>query len=169
MAEKELTRGRGRDMGPRRQARRGGRMSPFEEMERMLEDLLPSPVGAFGGGWPNWARVPAPFEGGTPRVDVIDRDDELVVHAELPGVRKEDIDVSLSDGALRISATTKREEEGGEGDYHRREISRGEFRRTIPLTESVDAERAKAKLEDGILELTLPKTEGGKRRSIDVE
>ena len=100
---------------------------------------------------------------------MIDREDEILVRAELPGVSKEDIDVTLTESTLRIRAATKSEVDEEKGDFHRREISRGEFLRTLPLAEAVDADKTRAKFENGLLELTLPKTERAKRRSIKVE
>ncbi len=82
---------------------------------------------------------------------------------------KDDIEVTLTQRTLRIRATTKREAEEEKGDFHRREISRGEFLRTLPLADEVDADKARARFENGLLELTLPKPEKVKRRSVKVE
>jgi len=102
-------------------------------------------------------------------VDVIDRDDEVVVRAEVPGVEKDDLDVSVSDNAVTIKGETKREEKEEKGDYYRCEISRGTFARTVVLPDYVDSDSVKAKFEDGVLELTLPKVEKVKRRSIKID
>ena len=149
---------------------RGGRFpTPFEDMERMFEEFRPR-------GWlrhwrhefPGWERL-MPFEGHTPRVDVIDRDEEVVIHAELPGVNKEDLDVSLTDDTVTIKGSSAHEEKEEKGDYYRREVSRGEFSRTVPLPCEVDDSKAKATFKDGIMELVLPKVEPAKRRTIKVE
>ena len=121
------------------------------------------------GEWPAWAGLEAPFEGRMPKVDVMDRDDEVVVRAELPGVEKDDLDISLTDDSVTIKATTKQESEEEKGDYHRREISQGSFSRMIALPASVQGDQAKARFKDGILELTLPKKTPAKRHSIKVE
>lgn len=150
-------------------------LSPFDEMERWMDQMFEGffPRGwprRFRGGWPQMGEL-APFEGRAPRVDVRDREDEVEVQAELPGVKKEDLDVSLSENTLTLKATSRQEKEEGakEGDYFRREIASGSFARTIPLPGEVDADNAKAKFADGILTLTLPKLEPAKRKRIQVE
>ena len=89
--------------------------------------------------------------------------------AELPGVSKEDLDVSVSEKTVTIKASTRREEEKEEGDYHRREISTGLYSRTLSLPAAVEGENARAEFKDGVLRLTLPKSEESKRISIQVE
>ena len=109
-------------------------LSPLEDMERMMdrmdrmmEGLLPRRwMPSFDWDWPSFGRL-APFEGRFPRVDVIDKDDEIIVRAEIPGVEKEDLDVSLSENMLTIKGTTKHEEKEEHGDYFRREMSRGSW------------------------------------------
>jgi HSP20 family protein len=146
-------------------------LTPFEEMERLFEGFFPPRwMRGWHGGWPSWSALEAPpFEGRTPRVDVIDRDEEIVVRAELPGMKKDDLDVSLAEDMLTIKAASKEESEEEEGGYHRREISRGEFTRSIRLPANVDAEKVKAKFADGILELNLPKVAPSTRHSIKVD
>ena len=104
-----------------------------------------------------------------PKIDVINRDKEIVVKAELPGVAKEDIDVSMTDNTVTIKGSTSHEEKEEKGDYYRCEISRGSFSRTVALPGDVDADKAKASFNDGILELTLPKVERSHRKTINVE
>ena len=145
-------------------------MSPFEEMERLFE-------GYFPRGWmrpfhwerPSWGELGAPFEGKTPRVDIVDRDNELVVKAELPGVDKKDLDISMTDNTVTIKGSTSHEEKEEKGDYYRSEMSRGSYSRTLALPSDVEADKAKAKFKDGVLELTLPKLKKAKRRSVKVE
>lgn len=146
-------------------------MSPFDEMEQMFEEFFPrSWMRPFRGGWPRWGEL-QPFEGRWPRVDVQDRENDVLVRAELPGVKKDDLDLSVSEGTVTIKAETRQQKEEGErsGDYYRHEIAQGIFARTIPLPGDVDADNAKARFEDGILELTLPKREQAKRKRIKVE
>ncbi len=149
--------------------RGGAGWRPFDEMERFFEEGLPRGwMRPFGGEWPSWGRL-APFEGRWPRVDVIDRDDEIVVHAEVPGVGKDDLDVSMTDDTVTIKGKTTREEKEEEEGYHRREMARGEFSRTVRLPVAVDGSQATATFKDGVMELTLPKLEKAKRRTIKVE
>ena len=144
-------------------------MSPFEEMERMFDDYFTRGwMRPFHMEWPSFPRMKA-FEGKTPSVDVIDRDNEVIVKAELPGVDKEDIDISVTTNTVTIKGTTSHEEKEEKGDYYRCEISRGSYSRTLSLPADVDEEKTKAKFKDGILELTLPKLKKSKRHTIKVE
>jgi len=145
-------------------------LSPFEEMDRMFEDFFPrSWMRPFRWEWPSLGEMAKPFEGKMPKVDVIDRDDEVVVKAELPGVEKKDLDVSVTETSVTIKGTTSHEEKEEKGDYYRCEISRGAYARTVALPSYVDADKAKASFKDGVLELTLPKVEKSKRRSIEIK
>jgi len=151
-------------------ARRGGWMSPFEEFERFFDEAWserwPS---LFRGGWPQLGRLRPPFEGRWPRVDVIDRDEEVVVRAELPGVKKEDLDVTMTDTTVTIKASTKAEEKEEKGQYFRRELAQGEFQRVIGLPQEVDGDKAKATFKDGVLELNIPKVKRTPRKTVKVE
>ncbi len=149
----------------------GGGMIPFEEIDRWFDDFFsrrwfPS---FFERGFPNFAESRGQFDARFPRVDVIDRENEVMLRAELPGVNKDNLDVSLSDNTVLIKASSQHEAQEEKGGYYRRELSRGKFQRTIPLPSHVQSEEAKASFKDGILELTLPKVEQVKRRTIKVE
>lgn len=140
-------------------------VSPFGEIERLFDDF-------FGRRWMRpfgWERPFADFSEIGPNVDVIDRDDEVVVRAEVPGFRKEDIEVSVSGDLLTLSGTTDREEKEEKGNYYRAEIARSAFSRTMTLPAEVDDSKAKASMRDGLLELTLPKVERSRRRTITIE
>ncbi len=118
--------------------------------------------------WPEWSELSAPFEGRAPKVNVVERDEDILVKAELPGVDKKDLDVSVTDNTLTIKASTREETEEEEGEYHRQEIVTGSFARSILLPAEVDGDKAKASFKDGLLELTIPKVKKAKRRKIDV-
>lgn len=104
-----------------------------------------------------------------PRVDVVERDNEFLVRAELPGVEKDKVDISLTDDSVTIKAETKTEHKEEKGNYYRCEITQGSYARTVALPAVINTEQAKASFKDGLLELTLPKIEKAKRRSIKVE
>lgn len=143
-------------------------MSPFEEMDRFFEGLFPRGwMRPWRWEWPGWPSMP--FEGKMPRVDVIERDNEIVVRAEVPGVDKKDLDVSMTDQTVTIKGATSHEEKEEKGEYYRCEISRGGFSRTVALPAEVDGAKAKASFKDGVLELVAPKIEKAKRRSIKVD
>ncbi len=145
-------------------------LNPFEEMDRMFEDYFSRGwMRPFRWEWPSLGEMAKPFEGKMPKVDVIERDDEVVVKAELPGVEKKDLDVSVTENSVTIKGTTSHEEKEEKGDFYRCEISRGAYARTVGLPSYVDADKAKASFKDGILELTLPKVEKSKRRSVEVK
>jgi HSP20 family protein len=146
-------------------------LSPFSDMERYFDELEKN---MFGGHflhplmWPRGESDMLPFSGRSPRVDVIDHDRDIMVKAELPGVDKKDVNLSLTDHTLTIRAETSKEEKQEEENYYRREISRGSFSRSVMLPETVDIDKASASFKDGILEIVLPKIEPAKRRSIEV-
>jgi len=144
--------------------------TPFEEMDQLFERFFPRGwLQPFRREWPSWGELAVPFEGRVPRVDVIDRDEEVVVRAEVPGVDKKDLDVSVTENTVTLKGTTSTEEEKEEGDYYRREISRGTFSRTVMLPSEVNGEKAKASFKAGTLELILPKEEKSRRHKIKVE
>lgn len=151
-------------------ARRGAMPAMMDDMERMMEQMWERMP------WRGWMRPWMPgmretASGGfrMPNVDVLDRDKEIVVRAEVPGVEKDDLDVSIHDSSLTIRGHSRREDEEEKGTYYRHEVSYGEFLRTLQLPTEVDAEQVKAKFKNGILEVTLPKVEGAKGRSIEIE
>lgn len=104
-----------------------------------------------------------------PSVNIIDRDDELVVEAELPNVKKEDLEISLSDNTVSIKATTRKEEKEEKGDYRRQEISTRSYSRVLPLPAAIESDKARAELKDGLLTLTLPKSEQAKRVRVEID
>ena len=93
----------------------------------------------------------------------------MIVRAEVPGVRKDDLTVSVSDNVVTIKGETKREHKKEKGDYYHCEISQGSFTRSVDLPHYVDSDRAKAAFENGVLELTLPKVEKAKRRTVKID
>ena len=91
-----------------------------------------------------------------PSMDVIRRDDDLVLHAEMPGIKPADIDISVTEGVLTISGTRSEETTSEETDYMVRETSYGSFERTMELPPTFDASTIHAEYRDGILEVVLP-------------
>lgn len=104
-----------------------------------------------------------------PVVDIEEDKDAFIVKAEVPGIRKEDIKVTVRDNMLSIIGERKHEEETKEKTYHRIERAYGRFSRTISLPAAVDASKIKAAYKDGILTITLSKPESAKQKQIDVE
>lgn len=142
----------------------------FDEMDRLFDALFHRGwLRPFRESWPEWAGLGETFEMTAPRVDLIDREDELLVRAEVPGVEKKDLEVDLSGQMLTIRGERRREEKKEEGEYFRSEIARGSFSRTLRLPEEVDFEKARAEFADGMLEIHLPKTHKTERRRITLE
>ena len=145
--------------------------SPYRELETMRRNMDK----LFGElfettprrHWPLWHRLkPEIF---VPNVDMYDRKNEIVVKAELPGMTKDHIDLTINDGSLTLKGEVKKEEEVKEEDYYSRERSYGSFTRIIVLPAEVDKAKAKATFKNGILEITLPKKEEAKPKEIKVE
>lgn len=138
-------------------------LSMLEEMEHMLEGMLPQ-------RWMRPFRMEHGLLGETlPQMDIIDRDDVIVVRAALPGVDKDNLEVSTTNQTLTLRGTTHKETKEEAGEYYRHEISRGNFLRTVTLPAAIDEAHIKAKFKDGMLEVTLPKLESAKRHSINIE
>ena len=103
-----------------------------------------------------------------PAVDIYENDDAFVATADLPGLKKDDIDVSIEDNVLTVSGERKFEKSEDEGSFRRVERSYGTFRRSFTLPRGVESAKVEAKFEDGVLTLTLPKSELAKSRKITV-
>lgn len=149
----------------------GHLMHPLEDIDMMFDRFMNR---IYPGGWHlpsrwDWPEMPQPFAGKRPNVDVIDRDNEILVRAELPGVEKKDIDVSVDNSTLTIRASSSYEKKESEENYYRSEMAHGSFSRTISLPCEVDDKKADAKFSNGILELSMPKLPGAKRRRIAVK
>ena len=120
----------------------------FEQPDFALSDFL-------GGGW-------------MPAVDVLEDKDKLTVKAEVPGFRREDLDVSVHDNNLIISGERKSDEERKDGEFYRSERFYGKFHRSIGLPYPIETEKIQAQYRDGILSVTLPKAEHAKAKHIEV-
>ncbi len=127
-------------------------------MNRLLDGSLAAFTGNAGlfGGW-------------SPSIDVHQDKDTIFVKAELPGMKKEEIDISFQDGMLTISGERKQESEVREGENFRSERFFGRFHRTISMPTKVDADKIKANYKDGILSVELPKAAEVKAKQIEVK
>lgn len=135
-----------------------GRLSDLrDEIDRLFE----APLSELG-------RLPSVLSGWTPAIDLIENKENVIVRAELPGMKKEDIEVNLHEGTLNITGERKSEKKGEEGGLYRSERFFGRFQRAISLPAAVAGDKVKAEYKDGILTVTLPKTEEAKPKQIDV-
>ena len=105
----------------------------------------------------------------SPAVDVSETKDSYVIHAELPGVKKDEVKITMHDNLLSIRGEKKSETEKKEENFHRVERVYGAFERTFSLPGSVKSDNIEAKYNDGVLTITLPKTEEAREKIIDVK
>jgi HSP20 family protein len=115
----------------------------------------------------DWLERSTTGTGPYPPVNVFRKGDDFVILAELPGVKKSDLDIQVKDQVIRI-AGTKAIEYGEKASLHRRERSTGRFNRTFTIPVRIDAERIKAECRDGVLALYLPRAEQDKPKSIKI-
>ncbi len=105
----------------------------------------------------------------SPSVDVFEKGNDIVVKAELPGAKPEEIDISVDGKILTVSGEKKQESDVKEDDYYRLERSYGKFQRTLELASEVRGKDARAKYKNGVLEITLPKSETERKKRIKIE
>ncbi len=132
----------------------------FERMERIFEDIFGRQSGFHMPSLRPWAAA----EEVSPSVDIFEDGNDVVVKAELPGMKKENLAVNFTDGDLIISGEKKQEEKVEKKDYYRMERSYGAFTRGFRLPADVQGDKAKATFKDGILEIRVPKTEEAKKK-----
>lgn len=137
-----------------------------EEMDHLFEDF------GFGRGWltPMLDRAQLPQGIWSPQVEMFERDNQLVLRADLPGLTKDDVNVELANDGITIEGERKNEHEEKHEGYYRSERSYGKFYRRIPMPEGVKAEDARASFRDGVLEITMPapKREQRKPRRLEI-
>ncbi len=139
-------------------------ISVFEEMERMMNDMR---TGFVLPGNDLYRREGVRL----PNVDLREEDERFLVQAELPGMTKEDVAIETDGNLLRITAQKEQEVEERKEGYVRRERGSMRFHRQLRLPENVDRDRIKAKLENGVLEISLPKmtAQAERKNKIEVE
>ena len=137
------------------------RWDPFQELvainnrlSRTLGDV-PSTEDSFG----SWA----------PPVDIFEKNDHLVIRAEIPGVKKDDMDVRIENGVLTLHGERKNETEVKEANAYRMERIYGTFTRSFSLPTTVDATKVAATYKDGVLEVTVPKAETAKPKKVNIQ
>lgn len=136
-------------------------------LERVMGDMWCPPFPSLFGR-DRWLPI-KPLSIRMPSLDVYEEKDSVVVKAELPGMKKEDVEVNLAGETLVIKGEKKEDKEVKEDDYYRRERSYGSFLRTIALPCDVKSGEIKASFKDGVLEIRMPKTEEAKKKSISVK
>lgn len=138
---------------------------PFRALQQRINSLFEEGFGlAPFGGEESWS-----LSSWTPACDIYETENEIVVKAELPEVKKEDVQVSLENNVLAIRGERKFVDETKRENYHRIERSYGEFVRSFTLPTSIDSNGIGAEFKDGVLRVTLPKREEAKPKQIEVE
>jgi HSP20 family protein len=132
------------------------------QIGRVFDEAFRRTIGR--GGEEDWASSTR-----WPALEVFERHNEIVVQAELPGVDPKDIDIRLENNVLTISGERRCDDEAGRGRSERREFCYGAFGRSIALPVTIEQERIQAELKDGILTLTLPKSEKARPRQIPIQ
>ena len=139
------------------------RWNPYNELRRMRGEM----DRLWGGRYPA-----AEEEDGLERwaipLDVVEEGNNIVVHATVPGVKPEDLDVTLEENVLTIKGKTETEEERKEGEYLMKERRTGAFHRMLRLPDTVNTEKAKTDYEHGVLTITFPKVEAKKAKHLTV-
>jgi HSP20 family protein len=147
---------------------------PLETMMRLSRDMDQLMDSFLGGRFGGSQREQLPMFRGddlwSPRIDVRQAGDSLVVSAELPGITRNEVQIEATDDGIAISGERRetREEGGRDRDYHLSERSYGSFYRSIPLPEGAQGELAKATMRDGVLEITIPCKQTAKRKQIQI-
>jgi HSP20 family protein len=172
MAERhnEITNTRGEHRAELTRPRGGDRSgNPFTALQRMADDM-DRMFENFGFG----SRLARPFfretetEIWAPQIDVFQRNNELTIRADLPGLKREDVTVDISDSEVCIQGERKHEREEDREGYYRSERSYGSFYRVIPLPEGTITDQAKANFNDGVLEITMPAPPASKGRRLEI-
>ena len=142
------------------------RWEPYRELTDVRQTMDRVFIRSFGRPW---RLVGFNADVGYVPVDLYETDEDVVVKASLPGVTPEDVEISVNDNTLTIQAETKQEEEKKEPHYFRHERIYGSFRRSLRLPVEVDAEKAEAVFEQGVLHLRLPKVAEARPKTIEVK
>jgi len=132
---------------------------PQEDVDRAFERIFRTWMGPVSFSEFSW----------NPTVDVAETSDEVVVKAEMPGMSKDDIDITVEDNQLILSGEKKQEQEEKDSNYYRVERSYGAFRRIFTLPARVDVATVKATYQDGVLTVRVPKAEAAKAKKIEIE
>jgi HSP20 family protein len=147
---------------------------PFALLRQMTAELdhvfNEPPWGSFR--WPSFGMPALPEAAAwAPRVDVFEKDNRLITRVDLPGVKKEDVSVEVTDGHLALSGERKRESEEKKDNVYRTEREYGSFYRAVPLPDGVTLENVKATFADGVLEVSvpLPARPQVKARKVEIE
>jgi HSP20 family protein len=149
----------------RRERQNPGLPAPLKELNRIRDEI----GRIFDDPFSLLAPSTSFFEGWAPTIDVYEDKDSVIVKAALPGMKKEDIEISLEGSTLTISGERKQEEEKNEGETYRSERYFGRFQRSLTLPTAVDPDKIQASYKDGVLTVSCAKSEDSKPKQIQVK
>ena len=141
------------------------RWEPFSELEQVTQRMRRMLEQTIGGGWPSPLLTEGP--GWAPFVDIEEQDDAYVLEAELPGVKREDVNIEVVGNELAITGEIKERER--KGALRKRTRRTGQFEYRVRLPEQVDSTKIDAKLDQGVLTVCVPKAERAQRRKIEIK
>jgi HSP20 family protein len=141
------------------------RYDPFRELRNLQDEMTRVFTGAVPAGSGREDMLNGAW---SPKVDIFENKDNLVLEAELPGMSRDDFDLSIENNVITLSGERKFEKKTEEGNYHRLERAYGSFTRSFTLPQTVTADGAKAEFNNGMLHVTLPKREETKARKIEI-
>ena len=141
-------------------------VSPFEDLEKYFDTVFRNPF-SMATMTPMAGQGRAPVL--SPSVDIYDEENDIVVKAEVPGISKDALDISINKNQLTISGEKKQESKVKEKDYHRIERRYGSFSRSFRLPDGVNVDKAKAEFNDGVLEIRIPRSNKTKAKKIDIK
>jgi len=148
-----------------------GLTSMERALGRMVEDVTGRPWGS------PWFGLERPWRLGflegqetrIPALEIVEEKDDMVIKAELPGMKKEDVEVRLADNLLTIKGEKRQEEEIKKKGYYYCDRSFGSFERSIEIPREVQSDKGRASFKDGVLEIRLPKTEAAKKKEVKLK
>ncbi len=130
-----------------------------DRINRLFEDAFPSKSGEEDFSMGDWK----------PLADIYDKGDSIMIHAEIPGVKKEDVSIEVRENILTLKGSRASDKEIKEENYYRRERNSGSFQRSFTLPPMIDPDQIKAKFKDGVLEIEIPKPEKSESKQITVK
>ena len=141
------------------------RWDPFRDVATMQERLSR----LFGEMQPRWGYEEGTYGTWMPAVEIFEKEDNIVLRAELPGMSQKDIDLQVESGVLTLRGEKRREKEFKDESVHRAERYYGSFVRTFALPTMIDVEKIRANYKDGVLEVVLPKAEAARPKRIEIK
>ncbi len=143
---------------------RGRARSPILPLAHDMDEMLDRVFSNWP--WPRWAEG---IRGAGPALDMLDRKEEIILRADLPGLEQKDIEVNVDQGMLTLRGERKEDREVKEDDYYCAERWTGSFARSVTLPPDVDSDKVQATFKNGVLEIHVPKTKAAKGKRVEIK